>query len=80
MPGTVDVFTDDFLKGPPDLPPGPIAKVTDTLNLPDDLPPGEYRLSLGIVEENHEKPIVMLGIRGRDEDGWYDLSRISVTK
>lgn len=80
MPGTVDVFTEAFLKSPPDLPFGPITKVTDALNLPDDLPPGEYRLSLGVVGENREKPIVMLGIGGRGKDGWYELSRISVTK
>ncbi|MBL7044446.1 MAG: DUF4832 domain-containing protein [Pirellulaceae bacterium] len=80
MPGTVDVFTENFLKSPPDLPPGPIARVADKLKLPDDLPPGEYGLSLGVVEENREQPIVMLGIQGRGEDGWYELSRISVTK
>ena len=28
--------------------------------------------------ENHEQPLVRLGIKGRGEDGWYSLSTLSV--
>lgn len=49
MPGSVELFTDDFLREPPDLPPGPIVPVSQTVSLPTDLPPGTYTLAVGIV-------------------------------
>jgi hypothetical protein len=78
LPGSVTLFTRDFLREPPDLPPGEIVPVTDQIELPADLPAGNYRLAVGIVDELTRQPIVQLGIAGRTSDGWYPLSKVTV--
>jgi hypothetical protein len=78
LPGSIDLFTDEFFKEPKDLPPGDVADVTDTITLPDGLGAGQYTLSVGIVER--ETPVVRLGIKGRSDDGWYPLSKVTVVK
>ncbi|HID24608.1 MAG TPA: DUF4832 domain-containing protein [Planctomycetaceae bacterium] len=80
MPGEIPVFTKEFLREPPDLPPGPIVAVTDTVVLPRDMPSGDYRLSLAVVGSRTDTPIVQLGIQGRAGDGWYPLSRVHVSR
>ena len=80
LPGSIELFTEDFFRQPADLPPGPIADVADAIRLPDDLPPGEYRLEIAVVGEDSETPVVRIGIKGRAADGWYPLSRITVAK
>jgi hypothetical protein len=78
MPGSIQVFTADFLREVPDLPPGQIMDVAERVTLPRDLPAGVYDLSLGIVGENSTEPVVRLAIRGRAADGWYPLSKLTV--
>jgi hypothetical protein len=78
LPGSIDLFTDDFFKEPKDLPPGDVADVADTITLPGGLGGGQYTLSTGIVDG--ETPVVRLGIKGRDNDGWYPLSEVEVVK
>jgi hypothetical protein len=48
--------------------------------VPEDIPAGEYILSVGVVDEETTQPVVQLGIKGRDEDGWYPLSKAKVTR
>ena len=79
MPGEIELFTEEFFEQPADLPPGPINDVAETIRLPDDLKPGDYKLSIAVVGEEDVEPLVQLGIEGRSEDGWYSLSKISVT-
>jgi hypothetical protein len=79
LPGSVDLFTEEFFKNPPDLPPGELAAVSGTLTLPHDLATGSYSLSIAVVGED-EKPVVRLGIKGRTDDGWYPLSKVQVVK
>jgi hypothetical protein len=83
LPGSVELFTDEFFREPADLPPGPIVDVADEVRLPPDLAPGEYALSLGIVDvaDGHtdaEQPVVRLAIQGRADDGWYPLSMLRI--
>jgi hypothetical protein len=78
MPGTIPLFTQEFFKEPKDLPPGDVVEVMDTIKLPADLPAGTYALAIGVVEKT--TPVVKLGIKGRDAEGWYPLSRISIVK
>lgn len=78
LPGSVNLFTPEFFKQPPDLPGGPISVVRDRVAL-DDVPAGTYGLSLAVVDAS-STPVVRLGIRGRAEDGWYRLSRVTVVK
>ena len=80
FPGSVELFTDEFFKEPKDLPPGDVHAVADTISLPDDLSPGTYTLSLGVIGQDDTKPVVQLGIKGRSEDGWYQLSTIDFVK
>lgn len=80
LPGSIELFTDEFFKEPPDLPPGEIHDVAWALSVPDDLSAGTYALSLAVVGENDEHPVVQLGIEGRAEDGWYPLSKVTVTR
>ena len=39
---------------------------------------GVVTLSLAVVGEATLSPVVSLGIKGRDRDGWYPLSQIRV--
>jgi hypothetical protein len=79
LPGEVETFTEEFIKNPPDLPPGPVVNVTDHPMLPQDIPVGTFRLAIGIVGEKTPKPVVRLGVKGRTDDGWYPLSEIKVS-
>ena len=49
MPGHVETFSEEFIKDPPELPPGPLVDVTDRVVVPADMPAGRYRLAIGIV-------------------------------
>lgn len=80
FPGSVELFTDEFFKEPKDLPPGDVHAVADTISLPDDLSPGTYTLSLGVIGQDDTKPVVQLGIKGRSEDGWYPLSKLTISQ
>ncbi len=80
MPGSVEVFTEEFMKQPPDLPPGAVVPVADRVTLPEDLPPGEYNLAIGIIGVDSTDPLVRLAIRGRSADGWYPLSKLVVSR
>jgi hypothetical protein len=79
LPGSVALFTDEFFKEPPDLPPGEIVSLIDRISLPADLSAGTYSLDVAIVDIDKPTPVVQLGIKGRDADGWYPLSQIQVT-
>jgi len=80
LPGSVDPFTDEFLKEPKDLPPGEIVVVADSVSLPADLPAGEFTLSIAIVDGDRATPVVRLAIKGRADDGWYPLSKVTALK
>jgi len=80
MPGSIEMFTEEFFKEPKDLPPGEVNHVKDTILLPKDLEAGTYSLSIGIVEPSIGLPVVRLGIKGRADDGWYSLSKVAVAK
>jgi hypothetical protein len=80
LPGSIELFTDEFFQDPKDLPPGVVADVPDTIQVPADFPVGTYTLSIGIVDGEPAVPRVRLGIAGRDADGWYPLSKITVVK
>jgi hypothetical protein len=78
MPGSIKVFTPEFLQQVPDLPAGAVVSVSDRVTLPGDAQAGEYDLAVGIVGENSTEPAVRLAIKGRTTDGWYPLSRLIV--
>ncbi len=80
LPGEIDLFTEEFFKQPTDLPPGEVVDVADSIRLPDDLSPGTYKLSIAVVGENDTEPVVQLGVEGRDKDGWYPLSTMTVSR
>jgi len=76
LPGSVELFTPEFFKEPPDLPGGEIHAVSERLDL-REVPPGSYVLSVGVVDAS-SVPVVRLGIKGRTRDGWYPLSRVEI--
>ncbi len=78
MPGSVEVFTKEFMKAPPDLPPGEIVEVRDSIVLPADIPAGTFSLAIGVVGERSTEPVLRLAIKGRGDDGWYPLSKLQV--
>ena len=80
LPGSIELFTEEFFKEPKDLPPGEIVEVADTISLPNDLPSGIYTLSLAVVGQEDTKPVVQLGIKGRSADGWYPLSKMTILR
>jgi hypothetical protein len=80
MPGEIELFTEEFFKQPADLPPGPINEVAETIQLPKDLPSGTFTLSIAVVGKVAKEPVVQLGIKGRDKDGWYPLSKIAIAR
>ena len=79
MPGEIELFTEEFFKEPADLPPGEVVDVADSIQLPDDMTPGTYTLSIGIVDESRD-PVVQFGIEGRAKDGWYPLSKVTISR
>lgn len=79
MPGTVDITQPKFLEDPPELPPGPLVRVTDKLVLPKDIPPGKYTLAVGIIRPEDQVPVIRLAIKGRSDDGWYPLSTVEIS-
>jgi hypothetical protein len=58
--------------------PGSIYHATPTVTLPAGLAPGTYTLAIGVVDPATRKPVVQLAIQGRDANGWYPLSTVSV--
>jgi hypothetical protein len=78
LPGSIEPFTADFLENPVDLPEGEVVDVRDAIDLPADLAPGKYALSIAVVGEESPEPVVRLGIKGRQSDGWYRLSALTV--
>ena len=52
----------------------------DAILLPNDFALGEYTVSIAVVGEKDDRPVVRLGIQGRANDGWYPLSKIAVTR
>jgi hypothetical protein len=80
LPGEIELFTEEFLKQPADLPPGEVSDVADLIRLPDDLLPGTYKLSIAVVGENDTEPVVQLGIEGRNEEGWHPLSTVAISR
>ena len=79
LPGSIELFTDEFLKEPKDLPPGETAAVSDMISLPSDIPTGDFNLSVAVVDES-ANPVVRLGIKRRASDGWYPLSKVRISK
>jgi hypothetical protein len=80
LPGSIELFTEEFFEEPEDLPPGDIHDVADSIALPEDIPAGECGLSVGVVDVKTEQPIVQLGIKGRGENGWYPVSKIQINR
>lgn len=80
LPGSIELFTEEFFNDPKDLPPGEVVQVAGTIALPADLAPGAYTVSIAVVGETDEQPVVLLGIIGRAEDGWYPLSKVEVVR
>ncbi len=80
LPGSIDLFTPEFMQEPADLPPGEVVSVRDTITLLGDLAAGTYALAIGIVEGAEARPVLRLGIKGRGPDGWYPLSQIKVVR
>ena len=80
LPGSIELFTEEFFKEPKDLPPGEVIDAADSIQLPNDLSPGTYTLSIAVVGTEDTKPIVRLGIKGRSEDGWYPLSTVNISR
>jgi len=79
LPGSIELFTEQFFKEPGDLPPGEVTVASDTITLPGDIPAGVLTLSLAVVDEHTSNPRVRLGIKGRAKDGWYPISEIKVS-
>lgn len=80
LPGSIELFTDEFFQQPADLPPGDVHDVADAFTLPKDTPTGKYTLSVGVVDGAMTQPVVQLGIKGRDGDGWYPVSKLKITR
>ena len=80
MPGTVEIFTEEFLEEPPDLPLGEMVSVTDLVTLPEQMPADQYNLAVGIVGERSTEPVVKLAIKGRTQDDWHLLSSLVISE
>ena len=58
--------------------------VQDTITIPADLPQGTYQIELALLDRDGSAPDtkalppLSLGIAGRDADGWYTVSELTV--
>jgi predicted esterase len=48
----------------------------DAVFVPPALPHGEYALDIALLDPFTSQPAVKLAIRGRREDGWYEMGRV----
>jgi hypothetical protein len=80
LPGSTELFTEEFFRQPADLPPGEVVDVHDAIELPADLSAEKHSLSIAVVEPESHRPVVRLGIQGRADDGWYPLSKVRITR
>lgn len=46
--------------------------------IPRDMPAGEYELQVGIVDLQSHKTKIQLAIEGKDSEGWYTISKITI--
>jgi hypothetical protein len=49
-----------------------------TVFVPAALKPGAYRIRVALLDRRTRRPAVRLAIRGRADDGWYDLGAVEV--
>jgi len=56
------------------------AVYNDGVFIPYGLSPGNYELQISIIDRQYRQPRIKLAIEGRDEEGWYTLGNIEVTK
>ncbi len=56
------------------------AVFNDGVFIPYGISPGNYELQISIVDHQYRLPRIKLAIEGRDEEGWYTLGNIEVTK
>jgi hypothetical protein len=54
------------------------AVVDKSLLIPQDLPPGTYRFRVALLDPKTSQPAVLLAIKGRQPDGWYDLGSVEL--
>jgi hypothetical protein len=54
------------------------AVVDKSLFIPQDLPPGIYRFRVALLDPKTSQPAVLLAIKGRQPDGWYDLGSVEL--
>ena len=54
------------------------AVVDKSLFIPEDLPPGTYHFRVALLDPKTSRPAVLLAIKGRQSDGWYDLGSVEV--
>jgi hypothetical protein len=57
--------------------PGKIER-QETAQLPGELSAGAYTLQVAIVDSATSQPVIKLAIEGRQDDGWYPLSTVTV--
>jgi hypothetical protein len=55
-------------------------RVTETVTAPATLKPGRYGLAMGVIDPDTARPALRLAIDGRDSDGWYPVSQVTVTR
>jgi hypothetical protein len=56
LPGSIELFTEEFFKEPADLPPGEVVDVADSIQLPRDLSPGTTPCRIAVVGQEDTKP------------------------
>jgi hypothetical protein len=56
------------------------AVFNDAVFIPHGFLPGKYELQVSIVDRQQRVPRIKLAIEGRDDEGWYTLGNIEVTK
>jgi hypothetical protein len=55
-------------------------EIETALPIPTDLPGGTYVLSAGLIDIETMKPAIKLAIDGKDNEGWYPLSKIQLER
>jgi hypothetical protein len=54
------------------------AVVDTSLSIPQDLPPGTYHFRVALLDPRTSQPAVLLAIKGRQPDGWYDFGSVAL--
>jgi hypothetical protein len=55
-----------------------VTDINSELKMPDNIPSGKYEISVGLISQVTNKPVISLAIEGKGSEGWYKMGEILI--